>query len=89
MNEFNEHIEALMARYFAGSATTLEEIELQEWRHASDENEALFRDMEFVFFAGASLRETRHFDVDKAWNQVDGQLEKPARTQGDGEHEEC
>ncbi len=78
MNDFNEHIEALMARYFAGTATTLEEIELQEWRHANDENEALFRDMEFVFFAGASIRETRHFDVDKAWNQVEGQLEKPA-----------
>lgn len=78
MSEFNEHIEALMARYFAGSATTLEEIELLEWRNESDANEALFLDMEFVFFAGASIRETRHFDVDKAWNKVDGQLEKPA-----------
>lgn len=70
MTRHNEHIDALIARYFSGSITTLEEIELQEWRDADAANEVFFRDMEFVFFASASIREPKTFDVDKAWNGI-------------------
>ncbi len=70
MTNHNEHIDALIARYFSGSITTLEEIELQEWRDADAANEDFFRDMEFVFFASASIREHKTFDTDKAWNKI-------------------
>ncbi|HCS19176.1 MAG TPA: hypothetical protein DIW47_01200 [Bacteroidetes bacterium] len=70
MTNHNEHIDALIARYFSGSITTLEEIELQEWRDADAANEDFFRDMEFVFFASASIREPKIFDTDKAWNKI-------------------
>lgn len=70
MTGYNEHIDALIARYFAGEASAIEEAELQTWREADPENENFFRDMEFVFYAGASIKETRTFDVDAAWNKI-------------------
>lgn len=70
MTNHNEHIDALIARQFSGSITPVEEVELQEWRDADPANEDFFRDMEFVFFASASIRETKTFDTDKAWNNI-------------------
>lgn len=70
MTNHNEHIDALIARYFSGSITPVEEVELQEWRDADPTNEAFFRDMEFVFFASASIKEVRTFDVDQAWQKI-------------------
>ncbi|MBI1221785.1 MAG: DUF4974 domain-containing protein [Bacteroidetes bacterium] len=70
MTDYNEHIEALMARHFTGESSALEAKELQEWRRLDTENEKYFQDMEFVFYAGASIRKTRTFDVDAAWRKI-------------------
>lgn len=42
MNEHNEHINELIARYFAGEALPEEAIELDEWKALSEENLAYF-----------------------------------------------
>ncbi len=66
----NEHIDALIARYLSGEASGVEELELQQWRDESQEHEAYFRDLEFVFHATASITEHRQYDTDKAWREI-------------------
>lgn len=84
MTAHNEHIDALIARHFEGQLSQPEEKELRDWRDADRENELFFRDMEFVFYASASIREERNFDVDRAWNKVKAKAKVEAGSQKPG-----
>lgn len=70
MMEVPEYMDELITRVLEGSASAEEKLELENWRALNSENESYFRDMEFLYFATASVKHHVPVDVNQAWASV-------------------
>ncbi|MEO8148509.1 MAG: FecR domain-containing protein [Bacteroidia bacterium] len=70
MENYNQNIEDLIAKYLAGEADAEETSDLMLWRAANHENEKYFETLERIFFESATLKNDTIVDTDAAWNKL-------------------
>lgn len=70
--EDEKFIDELVAKYLSGNATPSEVRELFSWMDADSDNKMFFDNM--VQLWGAAKEETLEFDVDLAWDELEGKL---------------
>lgn len=70
MNDFETHIDALIARVLSGEATPAEHRELEQWMDQSAENRKRFNDIRFADTQAVASHRVVEVDVDKAWQKM-------------------
>lgn len=74
MENNENHIDHLIARYISGEASANEISELKQWMDQSAENKKRFEQMQFVDKQAVVSETVLQVDVDKAWNTVHARM---------------
>ncbi|WP_372775824.1 FecR family protein [Mangrovibacterium sp.] len=71
----------LLPEYFAGFLNSTDRLAVEEWKDASDENLAIFRESEKVYHSLDLLKEMRQYDSSQALQKLNDRIsrEKPVR----------
>jgi transmembrane sensor len=65
-----DHIDALIASYLAGEASTDEIAFISEWKEQSETNRRYFDQLKLIFEKTATVAIVEEFNTDKAWEKV-------------------
>lgn len=70
MKNSNAPVEELIAKHFAGEATSAEEQLLSQWLSEGESNQTYYNALKRIYIESASLKILKHVDTDAAWNKL-------------------
>src|SRR5438105_4290054 len=77
MEQQQEHIDELIAKYLAQEASTIEKGTLQAWASQSEENKKYFADTQAIYEMTGQIFSQEPIDISSAWGKFNKRLKAP------------